>query len=672
MKRYTIILLLFMLIILQGVYAEDNQTNDNNNNKIIKDNTISTNENYGVNSYNEEKTLKNNTVYQNTSIENLEIKYQPNPVNYSVPYPKTKTKINISNYTYYRDSRNLVIEGNVINQQSNDSNFLLHIDNYEKLKENGNKLDEYYPIYRKNNGNFFVNVKLDVNEAFNVTLNYPNTLVEYPSNETINIDNFSKYYNITAYSGERLEEFFPIVNGNYEKITEGYVLYKLNGLTLKDKTGNIIQSDVRNGTAHLNYLIPYTLKTRNYTLEIVYINEKYISKSFRTNYTVSLHKRNVTMTTNVTISKNGYESSILIRPSLLIDGKTPKEGCLIAKINDVTMKDKNNNTRFVYYSPVRTVMSNYVVSIPINLTDYLNKNFDVDIHDSWRGKTLKITVLYSLDNYGRIETTNYCTLSPKKLNTQIVFDNITWTNKSVHLQGNILTEHLNRNIVGKSVLGLKLNSITLKDSNNKPIIFEVNDGIIDITFEIPDNYQSNSYNLSMTSSERKHYNALRTSRTIFNHAPFFNMSQYEISLLKTKQLEEKIEMMRNISSSGEKLNTSIVLDKISWINKTVNVHGHIKDNIINHRIGEKSVVILKLNSITLKDSNNKPIIFEVNDGKIDITFEIPDNYQSNSYNLSIISGDTKSYNACRTSTMIFKDTTVSNMSQYEESLPIFT
>ena len=115
-----------------------------------------------------------------------------------------------------------------------------------------------------------------------------------------------------------------------------------------------------------------------------------------------------------------------------------------------------------------------------------------------------------------------------------------------------------------------------------------------------------------------------------------------------------------------------MFDNITWTNKSVHLQGNILTEHLNRNIVGKSVLGLKLNSITLKDSNNKPIIFEVNDGKIDITFEIPDNYQSNSYNLSIISGDTKSYNACRTSTMIFKDTTVSNMSQYEESLPIFT
>ena len=647
MKKYIIIpLLLFILIFSQCIYAEENNTNENN--MIINENTMPTNDNYGVNNHNEEKNIKTDTLSENPSINNLQIKYQPNPVNYSIHYPKTKTQINISNYTYYHNSKNLIIEGNVIGQRSNDANFTLQINNYEKLKKKGNKIEDYYPIFRKNNGNFIANIKVDINESFNVTLNYPETLVEYPSNVTINIDNFKKDYIISAYAGERIEEFFPIVDENYEKINEGYVIYKLNGLTLKNKMNDTIQSNVINGSVHLNYLIPYTFKSRNYTLEIVYINEKAISKSFRNRYTISLYKHNISMTTNVTISKNIYESSILIRPSLLIDGKTPKKGYLIAKINDVTLKDKFKNTRVINYPLAISSMLKYNESVPV--PDYLNKNFDVDIRDSWRGKTLKITVLYSLNNYGRIETTNYCTLSSEKLNTSIVFDNIIWTNKSVHLQGNIITKYLNRNAVGKNILCIKLNSITLKDSNNKPIKFEVNDGKIDIEFKIPDNYKSDKYNLTITSGERKHYNSIRTSRSINNINPHLNLNNEEQFLYKYNQIKERTKEI--------KYNISININRIKWTNKTVQLQGNIINDKFKSTILEQSIIILKLNSITLKDSNNKTIKFEANIGKIDIEFKIPDNYKSNSYNLTIIVDQTIYYNSYRKSIMIYKNDTL--------------
>ena len=134
MKKYiTIPLLLFILIFSQCIYAEENNTNENN--MIINENTMPTNDNYGVNNHNEEKNIKTDTLSENPSINNLQIKYQPNPVNYSIHYPKTKTQINISNYTYYHNSKNLIIEGNVIGQRSNDANFTLQINNYEKLKK---------------------------------------------------------------------------------------------------------------------------------------------------------------------------------------------------------------------------------------------------------------------------------------------------------------------------------------------------------------------------------------------------------------------------------------------------------------------------------------------------------------------------------------------------------
>lgn len=58
-------------------------------------------------------------------------------------------------------------------------------------------------------------------------------------------------------------------------LNSGRVVFKINGITIKDKNGNVIYTTVLNGIAKMKYTIPQGYKAKNYTITSVYGNNIY-------------------------------------------------------------------------------------------------------------------------------------------------------------------------------------------------------------------------------------------------------------------------------------------------------------------------------------------------------------------------------------------------------------
>lgn len=61
----------------------------------------------------------------------------------------------------------------------------------------------------------------------------------------------------------KLTEDGNLING-------GFVIFKINGITLKDATGQQIRVNVTDGYAKLNYTLPDTMKSGKYKITCVY------------------------------------------------------------------------------------------------------------------------------------------------------------------------------------------------------------------------------------------------------------------------------------------------------------------------------------------------------------------------------------------------------------------
>ena len=98
-----------------------------------------------------------------------------------------------------------------------------------------------------------------------------------------------------------------LVSNNDNKLNEGYVLFKINDITLKDTYNKTLLVNVYNNTAVLNYTLP-VLNTNNYNITAVYINQNYRLENSSI-IEVSKIKSNITII-NLETDKNAKKTVI--------------------------------------------------------------------------------------------------------------------------------------------------------------------------------------------------------------------------------------------------------------------------------------------------------------------------------------------------------------------------
>jgi hypothetical protein len=141
-------------------------------------------------------------------------------------------------------------------------------------------------------------------------------------------------------------------------VTGGYFIYKLNGVTLKDKNNNIIKTIVRNGLATLNLDKKYSPDKYNLTLS--YIRNNY-RQNFQTTLTINALKTKILLnpiTTNSLHAK--ITGQILDENNVKTSGITK----VCVKINGLTLKYSNNE---VILFKVENGNINFDINIPSNL-----------------------------------------------------------------------------------------------------------------------------------------------------------------------------------------------------------------------------------------------------------------------------------------------------------------
>lgn len=92
------------------------------------------------------------------------------------------------------------------------------------------------------------------------------------SYRSANVTIFStdKYYK----SGDSVT-LTAFVTDNSRIVNGGRVIFKINGITIKDSNGNPLYANVVNGAGSINYVIPNGISARNYTITAVFANSVY-------------------------------------------------------------------------------------------------------------------------------------------------------------------------------------------------------------------------------------------------------------------------------------------------------------------------------------------------------------------------------------------------------------
>jgi hypothetical protein len=176
-------------------------------------------------------------------------------------------------------------------------------------------------------------------------------------------------------------------------VNNGNVIFKLNGVTIKNSDGTIKYIKVVNGTATLTeYTIPDAWAKRTIKISAVYHGNNQYDQSRSTNYTLNITKREAKLTVLPITASKGSTVTLTTK----ITDKTNasmkiNSGKVVFKLNGVTLKDNNGNA---------------IITTVKNGTAILKYT----IPSSMASKNYKLTAVFMDDNYNRVESNNTLTI----------------------------------------------------------------------------------------------------------------------------------------------------------------------------------------------------------------------------------------------------------------------
>lgn len=333
-------------------------------------------------------------------------------------------------------------------------------------------------VYKTNNNMTISYVSLD-KHYLNTTTNF-----KYDSNFTSYVT-IGDIKDVTA--GCILTVNANILDKNNKPINEGYVIFKYNGLTLKDNSSQTIKVNVKNGRITYKYAIANNTKTSNATIEVVYTGtgkyeESRMMKDFRV-----INKATIVVTTNQTTVK--MDEKIKFIATVKWDSKAVNNGFVIFKINGVTVKDAKNNT-------VRSYLKNGVAT------------YDFTIPDGWSAKPNKLTAVYSELTYTRLENKTYFSLN--KTQAHFNLTNIVGKqNKTVTIRGGLLDEY-NHSVCGVSDAIIKIDGVSYLKDNGKVQVYAIVNGTVNINFRVPVDLKKGNHTIEVVTGTRNAYIGTRT------------------------------------------------------------------------------------------------------------------------------------------------------------------
>ncbi|RAP54182.1 MAG: hypothetical protein BZ137_03635, partial [Methanosphaera sp. rholeuAM130] len=178
--------------------------------------------------------------------------------------------------------------------------------------------------------------------------------------------------------------------GSNGRISNGKIVFKVNGKTLKDADGKVIYTKVVNGTASILYDVNSTWLEKTISVTAVYSGSS-MYPSIRNNTTIYIPKKNpsIHLTPFYESVKIGSNTTFKAKVS---DGYTPiTTGKVIFKINGKTIKDADGNVIYALLDSNGEVSVNYTIT-------------------GLKAKTYTITAVFISDEYNRAEDTSKLTL----------------------------------------------------------------------------------------------------------------------------------------------------------------------------------------------------------------------------------------------------------------------
>lgn len=596
------------------------------NNTTIKDNINS--HGGGVVLYNERGTctIENTYIINNTSVQEyigaLITNYGNCMITNMTFINNTGTQgISSSSNTVITDSKfyNNTIRYNLFNSWYDNSSIRASNNMYI-----GNNLTSTTNITLEdtvlNNTNYNVIIPIYAPEIYNTTINTGNIIVVINNNEyrkykvmngitniTINLDDLSSttdntinytyisddnsYKSITGINNtikvisHKTNITLDPINGllgknvtfkahvndiNGTSINKGYVIFKVNEVTLKDTDNNPIKVNVTNGTAILTTIATWN-NARNITA--VYSGYSFHNSTRVTNITINLTRQNVTINMRINKELKPGDTLIVIVNVKDTDNRMVNTGNVFFKMNDKTLRD------------------NYGKQIRINITNG-QVTLYYNIPENYSAKQYNLTAIYTGNVYNREETTENFTLN--KLNATINMTVISQDLKPGNQLITVANITYNDKIVTRGHVTFKLNDKTIQDSHGIQLTQNITNGQAILNYILPNNYSAKQYKLTAVFSGSNYAKTETTQNIILNKINTYLNSTNITITDKSLYIHTTIHNAKTGNIANERTQkVSVKLDQHTIIREVNITNGIININTtVNMKQGVHTVEIL--------------------------------------------------------------------------------
>jgi hypothetical protein len=275
------------------------------------------------------------------------------------------------------------------------------------------------------------------------------------------------------------------VNGNL--VNGGKLIFKVNGVTVRDASGKVLTAIVKDGVASIDAVVGKTWTTGS-TLEAVYAgtSDEYNSARFSDDTVFTISKAVVDVTVSLDKTSVVAGETIEITATITYNGKLLNNGRIIIKVNGITVKDANNKVLYV------TVVNGVA-------------KFNYTVPENWKLGDRNIVVIYDNSAYNRSEGSTDFTIVKDNVTIDITPVVTTRNNTETQITAQIKNS-LNKPITGTTKVSIKVNGITFK-------IITVTDGIIDTTIDTS-SLTRTDYTLTFVIGENSRYNSARQTSTL--------------------------------------------------------------------------------------------------------------------------------------------------------------
>ena len=401
-----------------------------------------------------------------------------------------------------------------------------------------------------------------------ITITYTGSNTYQPTSTTHNIDVNKLPSKITVtkqttYIGDTITLNANVTDTNGNPLNGGKLVFKLNGITLKDTNDQPIYARVTNGKASINYTIPYTYNAKTYKISATYEgNNQYYGN---TSNTPLLNVKQRQATLNITTNQTVEVDQTLTINVQINDKKDPARvvnGYVIFKIDGLTLKDTNNQT------------------IQVAIND--NKaNYTYTIGHQYSARKHTITAVLVNNSYVRSQGNT--TFNVTQTQTQIQLNTPQKTTNNIKLTGT-LRDAAGHTLSGTNTAIIKINGITLKTSSGTPQYHTITDGQIDITLNHT-TLKNGTHNITLVTGQRGAFTGARNNTTI--------------------NIQTNTKNLKTASITDKKLVNIIPQKQIAIINET---------NTISIKIQDANNKAIKKGQVTFTQNNKTIAVSKITNG----------------------------------------------------------